>query len=260
MKNDQIKAALLTLLAVLAIILLLLLGSLQIPPQFPPKQAPAELLPLDEETFIEPEIIPLGEEDAVNHDAPAPALKGDPEPAPVDKKPTPPKNTEKSSLQTKSQEKPLVASKKSKSELKSSEPSVKKEKSTTDKPAVNNDKERQKASSAVASKFSPKNGSASGSSQADNGSGGSATGIAGNATGRTFISCPKPDVSLRNKTVVTVSVVIDADGKVTEAKASGSASASIRRACEAAARAARWSAKKGASSTRGSITFTITPK
>lgn len=85
-------------------------------------------------------------------------------------------------------------------------------------------------------------------------------GITGNASGRTFKGCPKPDVTLRNKTTVTVSVVIDADGNVTSAKASGGSSAAIRRACEQAARGAKWSAKKGAGETRGSITFTITPR
>lgn len=66
-------------------------------------------------------------------------------------------------------------------------------------------------------------------------------------------------MTLRNKTTVTVSVVIDSDGNVISAKASGGASASIRRACEQAAKGAKWSPKKGAGETRGSISFTITP-
>ncbi|MDE6423412.1 MAG: hypothetical protein K2K95_08340, partial [Muribaculaceae bacterium] len=64
----------------------------------------------------------------------------------------------------------------------------------------------------------------------------------------------------RHKTIVTVNVVIDAAGKVIAASSTGSDDANIRRKCEAAAKQARWSAKKGASTTRGSITFTITPK
>ena len=122
------------------------------------------------------------------------------------------------------------------------------------------DKERQKATSSVANKFAPKNGQTEGSDKGTSGAGGDGVGVSGNAHGRTFISCPKPDVALRHKTIVTVNVVIDAEGKVIEASATGSADATIRRKCESAARQARWSAKKGASTTRGSITFTITPR
>ena len=113
------------------------------------------------------------------------------------------------------------------------------------------DKERQKATSSVANKFAPHNGSTEGSDKGTSGAGGTGVGVSGNAHGRSFISCPKPDVALRHKTIVTVNVVIDA---------AGSGSADIRRKCEAAARQARWSAKKGATSTRGSIRFTITPR
>lgn len=122
------------------------------------------------------------------------------------------------------------------------------------------DKERQKATSSVANKFSHRNGAVEGTDKGTSGAGGTGVGVSGNAHGRSFISCPKPDVALRHKTIVTVNVVIDAEGKVVEATAKGSADASIRRKCEAAARQARWSAKKGATSTRGSITFTITPR
>ena len=92
------------------------------------------------------------------------------------------------------------------------------------------------------------------------GAGGTGVGISGSARGRTFLGCPKPDVALRHKAVVKVNVVIDASGKVVSASASGSADASIRRKCEQAARGARWTEKKGVSETRGTITFTITPR
>ena len=127
----------------------------------------------------------------------------------------------------------------------------------TEPPATN--EEQSKISSAMANKFSGKNGATDGKS-GSNGSGGTGVGIAGNANGRTFLGCNTPNVTLRHKTTVKVSVVIDATGKVISATASGSADASIRRACEQAARTARWSEKKGAGETRGSITFTITPK
>ncbi|MDE5808525.1 MAG: energy transducer TonB, partial [Muribaculaceae bacterium] len=127
----------------------------------------------------------------------------------------------------------------------------------TEPPATT--EEQSKISSAMANKFSGKNGTPGGKT-GSNGSGGTGIGVSGTANGREFKGCPSPDVTLRHKTTVKVSVVIDAEGKVISATASGSADASIRRACEKAARAARWSAKKGAAETRGSITFTITPK
>lgn len=241
--KDRAIAALLTFATALALLLLLFFGSVSWDRQALADASTPELMP-DEEVFIEPELVELGEETAVSDNTPAPTLKGEPDPAPEDHaeivepgpKPDPkPKPVEK-----------LVTSKKE-SKVKTDEPSK-------------TDKERQKATSSVANKFSHKNGSTEGSDKGTSGAGGTGIGVNGNAHGRSFISCPKPDVALRHKTVVKVNVVIDAEGRVTEASATGSASAEIRRKCEAAARQARWSAKKGATSTRGSITFTITPR
>lgn len=92
------------------------------------------------------------------------------------------------------------------------------------------------------------------------GAGGEGAGVSGNAPGRRFISCPQPDVALKNRTVVKVDVTVDASGKVLTAKARSGGDAYIRRACETAARGARWSEKKGAADTPGTITFTITPR
>jgi len=240
--KDQILAAGLTFIVSLIILLMLFFGNISWDREAIADNPSPELMPQDE-LFIEPELVELGEETAVNHEKPAPTLKGEPEPAPVDRaeivEPGPKPDKPKPVLKELTQKK--------ESKMKVEEPSQ-------------TDKERQKATSSVASKFSTKNGSTEGSNKGTSGSGGTGIGVSGNAHGRSFISCPKPDVALRHKTVVTVSVVIDAEGKVTEAKANGSASAEIRRKCEAAARQARWSAKKGATSTRGSITFTITPK
>lgn len=91
------------------------------------------------------------------------------------------------------------------------------------------------------------------------GAGGEGYGVSGNAPGRRFLGCPHPNVSLKNRTVVKVDVTVDAAGKVLTAKARSGGDAAIRRACEAAARSARWSEKKGAADTPGTITFTITP-
>lgn len=239
--KDRAIAAFLTFLVALAILLTLFFGGISWDRQALAEASTPEIM--DEEVFIEPELVELGEENAVNHDKPAPAMKGEPDPAPEDKaeiiepgpkpEPAPPK--------------PKLNTQKKESKMKVEEPSQ-------------TDKERQKATSSVANKFSHRNGAVEGTDKGSSGAGGTGVGVSGNAHGRSFISCPKPDVALRHKTIVTVNVVIDAEGKVVEATAKGSADASIRRKCEAAARQARWSAKKGATSTRGSITFTITPR
>lgn len=240
--KDRTIAASLTFLVALVILLILFFGGISWDRALLAEASTPELME-DEELFIEPELVELGEENAVNHDKPAPAMKGEPEPAPEDKaeiiepgpkpEPAPPR--------------PKLNTQKKESKMEVEEPSQ-------------TDKERQKATSSVANKFSPKNGAVEGTDKGTSGAGGTGVGVSGNAHGRSFISCPKPDVALRHKTVVTVNVVIDAEGKVTQATATGSSDASIRRKCEAAARQARWSAKKGATSTRGSITFTITPR
>ncbi|MBD5281010.1 MAG: hypothetical protein HDS35_11595 [Bacteroides sp.] len=243
--KDRAIAAALTFLVTLVLLLVLFFGGISFDRQELAESSTPELLPPEEELFIEPELVDLGEETSVNHNTkPAPSLKGEPEPAPEDhaeivdpgEKPDPVvKPVQKEITQKKE------------SPVQKEEPSI-------------TDKERQKATSSVANKFAPKNGQTEGSDKGTSGAGGDGVGVSGNAHGRTFISCPKPDVALRHKTIVTVNVVIDAEGKVIEASATGSADATIRRKCEAAARQARWSAKKGASTTRGSITFTITPR
>lgn len=119
--------------------------------------------------------------------------------------------------------------------------------------------QQKKAADNVASKFNQVNGSVEGKFNAA-GSAGTAVGVAGSMNGRTFLGCPSPDVTLAHKTVVKVSITVDALGRVTSASAQGGASADIRKACEQAARQARWSEKPGTPSTRGSITFTITPR
>lgn len=196
---------------------------------------------MDDEMFYEPELLELGEDRPEQQGLPAPSLKGkpakadEPNPETVDPGPAPEKT-------------PAV-----------NEITLRRENELKKKEAAKTEKEKREATSLVASKFQVKNGSDDGKAVDSPGSGGASTGVSGNARGRTFISCPKPDVTLRHKTVVTVNVVIDAEGNVVEATASGSADAAIRRKCENAARQAKWSPKKGASSTRGSITFTITP-
>lgn len=241
-RKDQVIAAALTFAVALVLLLVLFFGSVSWERQEIAEASTPELME-PEEMFIEPELVELGEENAVSHDKPAPAMKGEPDPAPEDHA----EIIEPGENPKPAPAKPKLNTQKKESKMKAEEPSK-------------TDKERQKATSSVASKFSKNNGAVEGTDKGTSGAGGTGIGVSGNAHGRTFVSCPKPDVALRHKTVVKVNVVIDADGKVTEASATGSADISIRRKCEAAARQAKWSAKKGATSTRGSITFTITPR
>jgi hypothetical protein len=242
-KKDKAWAVLVTLGVSLLILLILIYGALTFNPELTRTDPTAQLQEEEEEFFIEPELLELGEDEAVSQDAPAPAVKGEPEPAeeenPIvvvpDKNPKPAPQIEKPITQKK-------------------ESSVK----ATTPPKT--DKERKKATSAVAKGFSGRNGVADGKNADRSGSGGAGVGISGNARGRTFISCPKPDVALRHKTVVVVNIVVNAAGNVISAHASGSADAGIRRKCEQAAMRARWSEKKGAGETRGTLTFTITPR
>lgn len=197
----------------------------------------------EEELFIDPELMELGEDNAVKVDAPAPAFKGEPEPAEEDNAEV----VEPGPAPKAAPPVPKPVTQKKESPVKATTPSAA-------------DKERQKATSSVAKGFSGRNGVEDGKASESVGAGGAGVGIKGNARGRTFISCPKPDVTLRHKTVVVVNIVVDAAGRVTQASATGSASAAIRRKCEQAARQARWTEKKGAGETRGTLTFTITPK
>ncbi len=241
-RKDSMIAVLLTMFVVALILLVLFFGGITWDRAALAESSTPEILPPEEELFIEPELVDLGEENAETADKPAAAIKGEPEPAEEDRaeiiepgenpKPAPPE--------------PKTVTQKNESPVKKKEPSQ-------------TDRDRQKATASMANKFAVRNGSPEGKGEGA-GAGGDGVGIKGNARGRTFISCPKPDVYLRHKTIVTVAVVIDADGKVISASASGSAEAKIRRKCEQAARGARWTAKKGAAETRGSITFTITPR
>lgn len=241
-RRDSAIAAAVTFAAALIILLFLYFGGMTFDREELAQSSVPEIMP-DEELFIEPEILrDLGEENAVTQDAPAPAFKGEPEPAEEENtklvvpgknpKPAPPV------------EKPVTQVKES--PVKATTPSVSEE-------------ERKRVTSKVANKFPGANGQKEGTS-GNVGAGGTGLGISGSASGRTFKGCPKPDVALRNKVTVTVKVVINAEGRVVSAKAGGRADASIRHACERAAMGARWSEKKDAPETRGTITFTITPR
>lgn len=200
-----------------------------------------ELLPIDpdEELFVAPEMI---------QDAGEPEASADAEPSPVaegveEAKTTP---TPKPEAQT-----ALATEKKTEKQLKKEkEKAEAKEKEKTDAETVN--REREKAGENVRKGFVKPSASA--------GSGGTGVGIAGSAPGRRFLGCDKPDIALRERTVVTVSMTVDADGHVTSVGEVRGGTREMQTKCKAAAWSARWSAKKGAAPTPATITFTITPR
>ena len=234
--KDRIIAAALTFLFVLALLLFLFFGGM--------KWERAELavtstpdIMEDEPTYYEPDLLELGEEDAITEDAPAPGITGEPVPSPEPK-----------IRQAASQDPVTRPSSATVNSFRQESP-VKADSALT---------EFQEAADALASKFNHLNGNKS-SKGGVSGSGGDGMGISGSVKGRSFLSCPKPQVTLRRRTVVTVNITINDEGVVTKASATGSADAEIRKKCEEAALRARWSAKKGAPPASGSITFTITP-
>ena len=240
-RKDKMTAAGATLLVALALLLFLLFNSLTwnraalTQASIPDEQE-------EEEIFLEPELLNLGEEDAVTHDEPAPNPQGEPEPAETDndRLVIPGENPKPAPLKEK-----LVSTPKE-SDVKATEPKA-------------TDKEREKITSTMAKGFSSQSGKPDGK-DGSAGSGGEGLGIVGSARGRVFKGCPAPDVTLRHKLTVTVNVTVNEQGTVTAASAQGGATAEIRRACEKAAMRAQWSPKKGAGETRGTITFTITPR
>lgn len=241
-KKDKAIAGGATLLIALAVLLMLLFTTLTWDRDALAENHKIEKPEEEEEIFLDPELLNLGEENAVTHDEPAPNPLGEPEKAEKENdrlvepgenpKPAPPK--------------PKLVSTEKESPVKTQEPTA-------------TDKERQHITSKMAKGFSSQNGKPDGK-DGKNGSGGQGEGIKGFARGRVFKGCPKPNVTLQHKVTVVVDVVVDEQGNVTSASARGGASSEIRRACERAARQAKWSPKKGAGETRGSITFPITPR
>ena len=242
--RDSVIAVLVTLLVAGLMLVWLLVATLRYDERIAATTQNPELE--EEEIFLDPELLlethqSVGEPDVVAHDAPAPEVKGSPAPAPVEQT-----HTVVSGENTvPSPEQPLIASN---------------EESPVQTVAPDRKKEEEKVATSMAGKFNSKPGSLTGKFDSPGGSDGVASGVTGKMSGRQFLGCPLPDVTLAHKTTVTVSITVDAEGKVLTAAASGAATRDIRKKCEQAAMQARWSAKKGAPSTRGSITFTIIPK
>lgn len=201
----------------------------------------------EEEFFVEPELLNLGEPDALAFDEPAPAPQGEPEESqePIDKIITP----GESEKQSKSSEK-LVASKKE-------NPVTTKEPAKTDEP-------ESKISSSMKDKFSPKNGKTDGKDESA-GAGGTGAGVVGSINGRTFKGCALPSVKVNKPVTIYVSIVVDESGKVIDAqfksdKGAGAGNQALRNACVRASYNARWSEKKGDPRAKGTLTWNLKPR
>lgn len=240
-KIPSIIGASAAIVAALIIFLILYWGKLSFDPHFFSSASIPE--PDEEELFLDPELIDPGEEESPMEIAPQAEALGSPE---VVEEPKPEPPVVKGEAEAPAPPKPKEVTQTKKSEVKSQEPKK------TDKP----DK---KVEGKVANAFT-NSGNASGKNNSA-GAGGQSFGISGSSNGWKFIGCPEPKVSLRNKVTVKVSVTVNAEGIVTRAKASGG-NADIRRACEAAARQARWQplSNREKKTADGVITFTITPR
>lgn len=242
-RRDSLIAAFVTFVACALILVWLFVATLHYDEKIAVNSENPELE--EDEIFLDPELLvdnnkSVGEPEVAVQDAPAPEIKGEPVPAQVEQ----PHTVVSGESTTPSTEPTLVTS--------NQESAV--------QAADERKKEDEKVAASIAGKFSSKPGSMQGKFDSPGGSEGVASGVTGKMSGRQFLGCPMPDVALSHKTTVTVSITVDADGKVTSATASGAATREIRKKCEQAAMQAKWNEKKGAASTRGSITFTIIPK
>lgn len=240
--KDRIIAGTATLLAALLLLLVLFFTNIgQDAPELARNSIPE--IAVDDEMFLEPELIDPGQEDVSTDDKAADALQGEPEKAPEPQPETVVKGTNEKPAPPKEK----LATQKKESPVKATEPQK-------------TDKEPKKAADPAAGKFSGQSGNQGGKADGQASSGTTGTGVTGSARGREFLGCDHPKTSLRYTTKITVDVNVNAEGRVTWASARSGGDAAIRRECERAARTARWSPKKGASETPGTITFTITPK
>lgn len=243
-RKDSYIAAFVTFVAVALMLVWLLVATLHYDERM---AATTENPQLEEdEIFLDPELLldhnkSIGEPETTNQDAPAPEIKGQPAPAPTEQNHT----VVSGESNAPSPEQTLVASK---------------EESAVQTAAPDKKKEDEKVATSMAGKFNSKPGSMEGKFDSPAGSEGVASGVTGKMSGRQFMGCPLPVVSLSHKTTVTVTITVDASGHVTSANAYGATTQEIRKKCEEAAMQAKWSEKKGATSTRGTITFTIIPK
>ena len=232
----------------IALIVLLLLFTLSL--KFDREALATESIPeiQDEEIYLEPEILQLGEPGDLNaeeNDASAPQTPGEPDPGEIEQPERVVKNAEPNPDPVSNKPK-LVASSEP-SEVKTSAPKVK--------------SEDEKRIESISGKLkTDNNGSRTGSESAVSGSGGVGVSKSGNVHGRRMLSCPTTIVTLNQTTTITVAIVVNAEGRVVSARATSGGTEKLRSACVSWAKGSKWTAAPGAPDASGTITFTITPK
>lgn len=203
----------------------------------------------DEEIFLEPEFLTqdvLGEQEAEEIDEAAPQTPGEPDRADEDQ-PVRVVPNEKEPQQPPVSNKPeLVSSKEDKSDLKTSTPKLSKE-------------EEQRIAAVSGKLKTDNNGSRTGKESGESGAGGEGISTVGSLKGRKMISCNTWKVRLTQKTVVKVSITVNAEGNVTKATAVSGGTPNLRTQCEKMAMTSKWDKKAGAAPASGTITFTISP-
>lgn len=243
--RDKIIALTVTIIVTLAILLCLIFFTIGWDKESLSKVSPT--IEEEEELFIDPELLNLGEPDAIAKNEPSPAPKGEPEYSeqPTEELVIPGENPKPSTSNEN-----LVASKKE-NNLKTEEP-------------AKTDREESKISSSMKDKFSMKNGKEEGK-DAKKGAGGEGSGVQGSINGRSFKGCSLPSVKVNKPVTIYVSIVVDETGKVIEArfksdKGAGAGNKELRNACVKASYNARWSAKKGEPRATGTLTWNLKPK
>lgn len=248
-RKDAIIAASVTFGVAIVVLLLLFFLSLDYDRQALAQMSTPEMID-DEEVFLEPELLVVGNDGETDLDETtdaAPQTPGEPDPAEkeqplrVVKNEVPPKETPVSN-------KPKQVAANTESDVKTSTPKLSKE-------------EEQRIASMGGKLKSDNNGSRTGAEGANSGTGGTGVSTDGALKGRSMISCPTWKLKLNQRTVVTVNVTVDADGNVTQASArSGAGSNNLRAQCVKMAKGSKWTPKKGAAPASGTITFTIIPQ
>lgn len=203
----------------------------------------------NEEIFLDPELLVIdnpGDKDAPDIDEAAPQTPGEPDPAEQEEQPVKKTPNKEEPKEPPVSNKPKEVSTTKESDKKTSTPKLSEE-------------EEQRIASMQGKLKTDNNGSRTGKESAASGSGGDGISLSGNVNGRKMLSCPTWKVRLTQKTVVKVSITVDAEGNVTSASAVSGGTAALRKECEKMARGSKWTKKAGASPTAGTISFTITP-
>lgn len=201
----------------------------------------------DEEIFLEPELLQMGndgEEELDLQEEAAPQPPGIPDQGETEQKVSVVQNTTPDNNNTSNQREVISTPKPSDVPAPKPKPS---------------DEDNQRITNMGGNFNSPNNGAVNGQSSPNSGSGGNGVTASGVLKGRQMLSCNRNPIALKpgvTKGVVKVEVVVNAKGDVTSAKAISGPS-ELFAECERRAKNSKWSASKGAPDAKGTITFTI---